>query len=177
MVLLGAVTVLLTEALGPFHLLRRAPLAIAWIGVALAASGFAYRRRAALAAMWPGVARPNFETAIAAIATSFAAGIAGIVALIAVISPPNSADAMAYHLPRVVYWAQSGSVAFFPTPYFNQITLQPLAEYIMLHTYVLSGGDHFINLVACAAFVGSMVGVSAIALVALLVGWLNHPTR
>jgi hypothetical protein len=159
LVAFGAVTALLTEALSPFHWLRRTPLAVAWIAIALAACGLIYKRVPGLAKVLP---KAVFRPLEAAIAIAIAA-IAAITGLTAILSPPNSADAMAYHLPRVVYWAQSGSVAFFPTPYLNQIMLQPLAEYIMLHTYVLSGGDHFINLVAWAAFLGCIVGVSAVA--------------
>ena len=127
----------------------------AWAAVALGAAVLLYARR-------PKFARVSIRP-VEAVITGVIAVIAGIVGVIAILSPPNSADAMAYHMPRVVYWAQAGSVAFFPTSYFNQITLQPLAEYMMLHTYVLSGGDHFINLVTFAAFLGCVIGVSAVA--------------
>jgi hypothetical protein len=155
LVLFGAVVALLTEILSPFQLLRRAPLTAAWLAIALAAAALLYFRHP----RFPRVSIRPVEAAI----TGVIAVIAGIVGLIAILSPPNSADAMAYHMPRVIYWAQSGSVAFFPTSYFNQISLQPLAEYLMLHTYVFSGGDHLINLVAFAAFLGSAVGVSAVS--------------
>ena len=151
---LGIAVALVTELLSPFHLLLRGTLIVVWLAIA----GFALflpGRRFRV----PAVHFRPLETTIAALCAT----IVGIVAVAAWMSPPNSADAMAYHMPRVVYWAQAGSVAFFPTPYFNQISLQPLTEYFYLHTYLLSGGDHFINLVNCAAFAAAIVGVSALA--------------
>jgi hypothetical protein len=155
LVLCGTAAAVLTELLSPFHLLRRGPLLGAWIALLAAAAAVLWIRR-------PPVPRLAFKPAETAIAAAILA-IACIVGAAAILSPPNSADAMAYHMPRVVYWAQSASVAFFPTPYLNQISLPPLAEYLMLHTYVISGGDRFINLVAFGAFLGSIAGVSALA--------------
>jgi hypothetical protein len=105
LVLSGCFTAILTESLSPFHLLRRGPLAIGWIAAA------------ALCILWlrGHLARPKFswhpvESAIAAALLA----IALPVGMAAALSPPNSTDAMAYHLPRVIYWAQAGSASFSP---------------------------------------------------------------
>jgi hypothetical protein len=131
--------------------LTRPILIIAWIPAGVGA--FLFLKK-------PGVARPGL---INSLLIAILAVILAILAVIALKSPPNSSDAMAYHLPRVLFWAQQRSVAFFPTPYLNQIMLQPFAEYLMLQTYILSGGDHFINLVQWFGCVTSMIAVAAIA--------------
>ena len=154
MTLVGTGTVLVTELLSPFHLLRRGPLLITWILVFTAIAAYFYRYYTSARLQF----RP-IETAI----TFAICVMALIIGYTAWLSPPNSADAMAYHLPRVIYWAQAGSVAFYPSSYLNQIMMQPLAEYCMLHTYVISGGDHFINLITFGTYVGTIIAVSALA--------------
>jgi hypothetical protein len=147
-----AACVVITEVLSAFHGLTCAGVAAGWIAVILSAIPFLRRRM-------PQV-RLNLLDGLYLLAIAAILGIAGFTALA---SAPNSFDAMAYHLPRVVYWAQARSVAFFPTPYLNQIMLQPFAEYAMLHTYLLSGGDRFVNLIQFTGFAGSVVGVTKIA--------------
>jgi hypothetical protein len=151
----GACAVMLTEILSLWNGLNARTLLLCWIAVI--ALAVALRGRLFSAADPVRLAWPEW-LGIAAI--SVVALIAGYTALL---SPPNSADAMAYHMPRVIYWAQRGSVAFFPAPYLNQIMLQPVAEYFMLHTYLLSGGDRFVNLVQWIGMAGSALAVSSIA--------------
>jgi len=156
LVAFGALAVLITESLSVFHALRPAPVAAAWTAIIVAAIYFTIRRK-----------RFNFHLARPSLLDgaliACVAAIEIVIAITAIASPPNSADAMAYHMPRVVYWVQHASVAFFATPYLNQIMLQPMAEYLMLHTYLLSGGDRFVNLIQWLGSAGSVVGVSLIA--------------
>ena len=155
LVFFGAALFAITEGLSAVRAIQPIPLLICWIAALLAVSFYMRSRRTRihLKTRDPVVLLGCSGVAVILILTAITAGF----------SPPNSADAMAYHTPRVVYWAEQGSVRFFPTPYLNQIMLQPLAEYCMLHTYVLSGGDHWINGVQWLGSLGSVIGVSSIA--------------
>ena len=155
LVILGVCTVLLSEALSLFRWIAPLPLAAAWLGIGAVGAVCLYRRK-------PRFRRLSIRPAEAAL-TAVIASVTALIGLAAVLSAPNSYDAMAYHLPRVVYWAQAGSVGFFPTSYFTQISLPPLTEYVMLHSYVLSGGDRFVNLIDTGAFAMCIAGVSCLA--------------
>ena len=154
-VFFGVAVTIVTEGLGAVHLLHRGPLIVTWLLIALVGAWSGRRSIPELKVRWPGLLDSVLVAGVAAILL--------LVACTAILSPPNSADAMAYHLPRVVYWAQSGSVSFSPTHYYNQIMLQPLAEYIVLYTYILLGGDRYANLVQFAGFASSIIGVSLVA--------------
>src|SRR4029077_7321648 len=159
LVLFGVALAIITESLGAFDAIRRGPLILSWSAVLMIAVVLAVKQRFRLRL---GQISLNADP-IVLISSAGIIAILTLTAVTAVFSPPNSADAMAYHMPRVAYWAEESSVRFFPTQYLNQIMLQPFAEYVMLHTYVLSGGDHWINFVQWFASLASIVGVSSAA--------------
>ena len=157
MVALGAAVAVITELLSTLHAIRPVPVTVVWIVLGVLSGAWLIRReRAGPKHIWS-------VTGVDALLLAGVSVIAGVVLFIALRSAPNSTDAMGYHLPRVVYWAQAGSVAFFPVHYYAQLTMPPLAEYFVLQTFVVSGGDHFANLVQFFGFIGSMLAVSLIA--------------
>ncbi len=167
-VILGVVLLTITEGLSPFSALTRGPLIAAWLLIIAALVTLGVRTQ------FFRVTRPSlsFDPVI----LLCAAGILAVLTLTfitAVYSPPNSSDAMSYHMPRVVYWTEQSSVRFFRTGYIPQIMLQPLAEYLMLHTFVISGGDRLINFIQWTTSLGCIIGVSSVS-IALGIGKRGH---
>jgi hypothetical protein len=167
-VVFGALLVTITEALSAGSAVTRTGLIAAWSTAAVAAVIFRIRKYRGSRSGPQSCARPparqvSIDAIVDAALLASIAAILAILAFVASLSPPNSADAMAYHLPRVIYWVEQHSIRFFPTPYLNQIMLQPFAEYFMLHSYVISGGDRFVNLVQWFGCATSVVTVSLLA--------------
>ena len=89
--------------------------------------------------------------------------LGGFISLIALSGPPNSWDAMIYHLPRVVHWAENQSIAPFPTHVSRQLYATPFQNYIVLHIYVFSGIEIFFNFPQYLFYVGTGIAVSLLA--------------
>ena len=92
-------------------------------------------------------------------------GIFSIVMLmLAVKTVPYNWDSMTYHLPRLVHWAQSGSVEYYATAIDRQVSSPLGGAYVNLHVYVMSGGsDRFLNLLQCCSFLTNGMLVYGIA--------------
>lgn len=86
-----------------------------------------------------------------------------IVGLIALLTPPNGWDSMNYRMSRVFHWIQNKNIAPYPTNILRQLTYTPGLEFVIAHFQILSGGDHFANLVQWLCMLGSVIGVSLIA--------------
>ncbi|MFH0754502.1 MAG: hypothetical protein V2A70_08055 [Candidatus Omnitrophota bacterium] len=79
------------------------------------------------------------------------------------LSAPNTFDSMVYHLSRVMHWAQAKSIEFYPTSIRRQLWMPPLAEYGVLHLYLLTGSDRLAFLMQWGAYIGCMFTASLIA--------------
>lgn len=70
---------------------------------------------------------------------------------------PYNWDSMTYHLTRLTHWAQNGSIAHYVCHDLSQISTPPLAEFVNLHIYILSGyNDYFVNLLQTFSYIISV---------------------
>jgi hypothetical protein len=166
----GVLVVLITEVLSLQPWLTKVNLAMAWLLADIAILSYLRRvtRRKAASATTLELRRQLHQRVIKLgyVNIGLLVGAAVIIVLIGVIalaSPPNTWDAMVYHMPRVSHWMQNRSVAFYPTHVPRQLHMPPWAEFAMLHLHMLFGGDRLNNLVQWFSLFGSVVAVSLLA--------------
>jgi hypothetical protein len=89
--------------------------------------------------------------------------IALLVGLLAYLTPPNNPDSLFYHMARVLHWSQNQTVAHYPTNSLFQLFYPPWAEFAIMHFYILSGGDHWSNMIQWVSMLGSVIGSVLVA--------------
>jgi 4-amino-4-deoxy-L-arabinose transferase-like glycosyltransferase len=161
-ILCGAFAVISLEILSQLGMIEVLAMIILWVGALVSILIYLARRaRAEGGLVLPSLSWPDTWSEWAT-----AGGLAVILLLtgfIAWFAPPNTWDALNYHMPRVAHWAQQGSLAHFATGIEFQNYLPPGASYLVLHLYILGQGDHWVNFVQWFAMAGSLIGVTWIA--------------
>ncbi len=158
LIIITLLLLLATEVLSLFTALSYWPLLSAWSIIGLTLLAFVVRAGKKISTpILPGLTRTEISM-IVVMALVFSA-----VLLAAILAPPNSWDAMTYHMARVAHWEQNGSVALYPSHVIRQLFMPPLAEYQILHLQILAGSDHYANLVQFFAMVTGAIAVSSIA--------------
>jgi 4-amino-4-deoxy-L-arabinose transferase-like glycosyltransferase len=160
-------TAFITEGLSAVHWLTRAGLAVSWLIFALASVGWLASAKRAPRGMTgpqgdlcdPSLSRFDLTDRLG---LGFIILLAAVVGLTALVSAPNTWDAMEYHLPRVIAWISNRGVQLYPTIDRGQLSMPPLAEYIVLHLDLLYGSDRLVNLVQWFAYVGCILCVSLV---------------
>lgn len=82
---------------------------------------------------------------------------------IAIISPPNNADSLLYHMARVGHWAQDQGLYHYATAYDHQLFMPIWAETAILQLRILFGSDQLSNLIQWFSYVGCIIVAASIA--------------
>jgi hypothetical protein len=159
--------VLLVAALSLAHLVVRWAV-ISGVGVLLAASVVTWTlagrpRGPAVGAGLRRLAIAVRDPPLVVLAAVVVLGFAYITAL-AFFTPPNSFDALWYHLSRVAFWNQQHAVGYIADV--NDARLNgnpPIAEIGMLYTIVVGESDRFVTAVALGAYIALPIAVYGLA--------------
>jgi 4-amino-4-deoxy-L-arabinose transferase-like glycosyltransferase len=152
-----------TETLTQFRFLTRAGVALSWLGFGIACVAWMQRAKRTERAQSNNGKQDVPLQWMEWIELRGIAVLLGLTALTALVSAPNTWDAMMYHLPRVVEWMSNRGVQFYATIDRFQLDQPPFAEYVMLHLYLLHGSDRLVALVQWFSYAGCILAVSLIA--------------
>jgi 4-amino-4-deoxy-L-arabinose transferase-like glycosyltransferase len=151
----------LTEMLSVFRALSQLSLVLAWLGWAAVCAVVLLRYRRAPTLPQNVEVEPSLD-GWDRMALLFSGIIVAVVAITGIVCAPNVADSMQYHLPRIVMWVGNHGVYNYPTPDRQQLGMPPMAEYLMMHLYLLYGSDRLVNLVQWMGYLGTILCVSLI---------------
>ncbi|MGB2897234.1 MAG: glycosyltransferase family 39 protein, partial [Anaerolineales bacterium] len=159
----GAYLVLLTEGSSLFKWLSRWPIVAGWslALIAILAIGLrsGYLRRGFHAMLSGFRSLTRFEIVL----LSLMAIMAFLLFAVALATPTNNVDAMDYHMPRVMQWAQNRTLAHFPSVHASQNQRPYWAEAVILHLRVLWGNDQPAGLVQWFIMIASLIAASGVA--------------
>ena len=161
----GVFVALSTELLSVPRLITRPALVLAWLLLTLGSFAYAATIQAGRPAKVVDGSAPDATRLdkLDWFLLSITGLLVALVGLTAIVSAPNTWDAMAYHMSRIVQWMTNRDVGLYPAFYSVQLFLSPWAEYAMMHLDVLYGGDRLVNLIEWFSMIGSIIGVSLIA--------------
>ncbi|HEX2775166.1 MAG TPA: hypothetical protein VHN10_00865, partial [Candidatus Acidoferrales bacterium] len=161
----GVFVALSTELLSVPRLITRPALAVAWLLLAVASFAYAATIRATQPAKLERGSEPDTTSLdrLDWFLLSLTGLLIALVGITAIVSAPNTWDAMAYHMSRIAQWMTNHDVNLYPAFYSVQLFLSPWAEYAMMHLDVLYGGDRLVNLIEWFSMIGGIIGVSLIA--------------
>jgi len=144
---LGSFVLVITEACSKAHLLHHGPILIAWIAMSLAPLLLLWHLRRSIHPMHE---MERLRTKLSALPPWIALILSLtflFIIVMATVTPPMNFDVQIYHLPRQIYWMMQGSVEPFAASHTHQISMPVLSEFLGLNLLILSGGDHWHNLV------------------------------
>jgi len=156
----GGIITALMEILSVFHCLTFQWVLFCWVSVMAVCIFVIGKHRQYLIIPW----RMAYELPLIEKVFLFVIFlITAWLAVIAFFAPPNTCDAMTYHMARVVHWIQNHTVAFYPTHTLRQLYSPPGVEYAIFQFQILSKGDQGANCVQYLSMMGSLGCISLIA--------------
>ena len=167
----GAVIVLLTEVLNASFGLNAVTVPVAWALCSVLLAIFVWRQRAGVCASLRELSEEVLRRLTRSAGSDrvliwFLVIWFGILLVIALVAAPNNHDSLTYRLPRVMTWADNGSIEFFQTQVMRQNTRPPLSEWSFLHLFLTTNSDRLFNCVQWCAFV--LCTLSSVELARLL---------